>query len=62
MLLIAVRPVPRVLFVVPVAWSLVGSLAAVWLGVLEDAALLAAGAVATIAALRGRPRVTARAA
>jgi len=43
LLLFAAHPVPRSVFVVPVLWAAVGSLAAFRLGVLEDLALLVAG-------------------
>jgi len=46
LLLFAVPPVPRWVLVVPLLWAAVGSLAAFQLGVLEDLALLAAGAIA----------------
>ena len=50
LLLFSVQPVARCVFVVPLLWAAVGSLAAFQLGVIEDLGLLAAG-IATIAAL-----------
>ena len=50
LLLFSVQPVARWVFVVPLLWAAVGSLAAFQLGVVEDLGLLAAG-IATIAAL-----------
>jgi len=44
-LLFAVRPVPRVVFVVPLLWSCVGTVAAFALGVRQDLGLLVAAAV-----------------
>jgi len=52
LLLFAAHPLPRVVFVVPLLWSAIGSLAALQLGVHEDLALPAAGLVA-VAALAG---------
>ena len=51
LLLFASHPVPRLVFLVPVLWAAVGSFAAFSLGVVEDLGLLAAGVVATLAAL-----------
>jgi Family of unknown function (DUF6064) len=51
MLLLAVPPVPRLAFVVPILWAAVGSVAAFALGVVEDFGLLAAGIVALVAVL-----------
>ena len=48
MLSFAQPPVPRVVFLVPLLWSAVGALAAFQLGVYQDLALLAAGAVAAV--------------
>jgi hypothetical protein len=45
MLLLARRPVPKSLFVVPIAWSAIGTVAAVKLGVVEDYGLPAAALV-----------------
>jgi hypothetical protein len=42
-LLFAAEPVPKSVFVVPLAWAVVGSLAAFQLGVLQDLGLLASG-------------------
>jgi hypothetical protein len=52
LLLFAVHPVPRWVFVVPLAWAAVGSVAAFQLGVLEDLALLVAGILALIMTLK----------
>lgn len=46
LLLFAVPPVPRAALVAPLAWSAIGSVAAVQLGVLQDWGLLAAGLLA----------------
>ncbi len=51
LLLFAEPPVPRAVFVVPVLWAAVGSLAAFWLGVYEDLALVVAGVIGGFAAL-----------
>jgi len=45
MLLFAEPPLPRSVFVVPIVWCAVGSLAALWLGFLEDLSLIVAGLV-----------------
>jgi hypothetical protein len=45
LLLLAVPPVPRWVFVVPLLWAAIGSSAAFLLGVTEDLALLVAGAL-----------------
>lgn len=60
LLLFARAPIPRVVFIVPVLWSFVGALAAVWLDMAEDVWLLAAGTVgiAALAFLR-RPTILA---
>lgn len=50
MLLLARRPVPAALWIVPLGWSAVGSVAAFRLGVVEDYGLLLAG-VSTLAVL-----------
>lgn len=50
LLLFSVKPVARWVFVVPLSWAAVGSLAAFQLGVIEDLGLLAAG-IATLAVL-----------
>jgi hypothetical protein len=44
-LLFAEAPLPRSVFFVPILWSAIGSLAAFWLGMLEDLSLLVAGLV-----------------
>jgi len=46
LLLFAVPPVPKLVWVVPLVWAAVGSVAAFQLGVLQDLALLVAGALA----------------
>ena len=48
LLLFAAHPVPRSVFVVPLLWAAVGSVAAFQLGVLEDLALLAAGLIVVV--------------
>jgi hypothetical protein len=55
-LLFAEAPLPRTVFFVPIVWCAIGSLAALWLGVLEDLSLLVAGLVglAAIFNLHGR--------
>lgn len=55
LLLLAVRPVPRWAFVVPVLWAAIGSSAAFLLGVTQDLALLVAGALGIIALLWPAP-------
>ena len=50
LLLFCVKPIARWVFVVPLLWAAVGSLAAFQLGVVEDLGLLAAG-IATIAVM-----------
>lgn len=50
LLLFSVQPVARGVFIVPLLWAAVGSLAAFQLGVIEDLGLLAAG-IATIAVM-----------
>jgi hypothetical protein len=50
LLLFSVEPVSRRVFVVPLLWAAVGSLAAFQLGVAEDLGLLAAG-IATVAVM-----------
>ncbi len=54
MLAFLVAPYPRVPFVVPVAWCLVGAQAAVALAMPQDASLLAAAAVGIALAIRNR--------
>ena len=49
MLLFAAAPTPRSVFVVPLLWSAIGSIAAFQLGVLQDLGLLVAGLVGLIA-------------
>jgi hypothetical protein len=51
LLLFAEPPVSRLVFVVPVLWTAVGSLAALWLGVFEDLALVVAGVIGFATAL-----------
>ena len=51
LLLFAVDPVPRWVFVVPLLWAAVGSLAAFQLGVREDLGLLLAGIVTVVVML-----------
>jgi hypothetical protein len=60
LLLFASRPVPRLVFLVPILWAAVGSFAAFSLGVVEDFGLLAAAIVAIVAAFPG-PRSAVRA-
>jgi hypothetical protein len=48
-LLLLTRPIPRSVFVVPLVWATVGSVAAFQLGVLEDLGLLVAGGIGVIA-------------
>jgi len=50
-LLFARAPAPRMVFVVPVLWSVIGALAAVWLEIAEDLWLLAAGAAGVAAVI-----------
>jgi hypothetical protein len=54
-LLFAVRPAPRVVFVVPLLWSAIGSLAAFSLGVRQDIGLLVAAAVVVPALASNTP-------
>ena len=51
-LLFAQAPAPRAVFVMPVLWSAIGSLAALELGMTQDLALSVAGIIGLIAALR----------
>jgi hypothetical protein len=51
LLLFAEAPAPRAVFIVPLVWSAIGALAAVWLDIAEDIWLLAAGAVGVAAVL-----------
>jgi hypothetical protein len=53
-LLVASAGVPRVVYVVPILWAVVGSSAAFALGILADLALVAAGAVLVLDALAPR--------
>lgn len=57
LLLFAEAPLPRSVFLVPLIWCAIGSLAALWLGVLEDLSLTVAGVVglAAVFYLHGRP-------
>lgn len=54
-LLFAVRPVPRVVFVVPLLWSAIGSFAAFSLGVAQDVGLLVAAAIVVPALVSNTP-------
>lgn len=55
-LLLATPPLPRSVFVIPVLWAAVGSVAAFTLGVYEDLGLLVAGLAAVVASVqRTRP-------
>ena len=54
LLLLAVRPLPRLAFLMPVLWAAVGSFAPFQLGALEDLGLLAAGVLAVPAGLLAR--------
>ena len=62
MLLFAAPPVPRSVFVVPLLWSVIGSIAAFQLGVLQDLGLLVAGLIGLAAAFHPRqvPKVRLR--
>lgn len=51
-LLAAARPIPRLLFVVPIVWSIVGGSAAVLLGMTPDVMLWAAGGCLAVYALK----------
>jgi hypothetical protein len=51
MLLFLEAPAPRAIFVVPLTWSAIGTLAAIGLGIVEDLALLVAGIAGLIAVL-----------
>jgi hypothetical protein len=53
-LLFATPSAPRLVFVIPVTWAVVGSLTALLLHVPEDLALLVAGTAAIAGALSGR--------
>jgi len=57
LLLFVEAPTPRSVFIVPIVWCGIGSLAALWLGVLEDLSLFIAGLVglAAVFYLHGRP-------
>jgi hypothetical protein len=55
LLLFAEPPAPRAVFIVPLLWTAVGSLAAFWLGVFEDLALVVAGVIGLAAALFSYP-------
>jgi hypothetical protein len=57
-LMLAVRPVPHVVFVAPVLWALIGSYAAVALGVPQDYGLLAAVLVTLLGRLPASSRGT----
>jgi hypothetical protein len=49
LLLWATRPMPRVVFLIPIAWAALGEQAAVYFGVREDLGLTVAGVLAVIA-------------
>lgn len=49
--LFAVAPLPRFVFIIPLLWSLVGSMAAFQLGVPQDFSLLAAGFIGLVAVI-----------
>jgi len=51
LLFCAQAPLPRVVFIVPLLWSVIGALAAVWLDIAEDIWLLGAGAAGIAAVL-----------
>ncbi|HPX49522.1 MAG TPA: DUF6064 family protein [Deltaproteobacteria bacterium] len=55
-LMFAVQPVPGSVFIVPVLWAAVGSMAAFKLGVFQDMGLLAAGLAGMIAAMTASSR------
>ncbi len=55
MLLLARRPVPWSLFVIPIGWSFVGAVAALELGVPQDLALPAAALIALVTLVLGDP-------
>lgn len=56
MLLLTVRPVPRLLFVIPFTWSLIGGSAAILLNVPQDWFLLLSGCIAVpLMVFRDRP-------
>lgn len=55
MLLYAAPPVPKSVFVVPLLWSAIGSVAAFQLGVLQDLGLLVAGVAGLAAVFRPNP-------
>lgn len=59
LLLLAVPPVPRLAFLMPVIWAAIGSLAAFQLGVYEDLGLLVAGILALLAGLLARRQMAA---
>lgn len=54
LLLLAPSPRPPLIFVVPVAWSVLGAVATVRLGMTEDAGLVAAGAAAVVVLIAER--------
>jgi hypothetical protein len=51
MLLFAEAPAPRAVFAVPIIWSMIGALAALWFGMLEDLSLLVSGGIGLAAVL-----------
>ena len=58
-LLFVASPVPKSVFIVPLIWSLIGSMAAFQLGVCQDLGLLVAGVVGLVAAIAGPAQPTA---
>jgi len=55
LLLFTDRSMPKYLVAIPLAWALLGSTAAISLGIREDAGLLVAGVLATISLLARKP-------
>lgn len=56
MLMLTDRSLPKYLVAIPLAWALVGSTAAIALGIREDTGLLVTGTLATVALLTRRPQ------
>jgi hypothetical protein len=56
MLVLAEAPAPRIVFLIPIIWPAIGSLAAFQLGVLQDLGLLAAGIAGIITMIRAGAR------
>ena len=54
MLLLSDRSMPKYLVAIPMAWALIGSTAAISLGIREDTGLLVTGTLATVALLARR--------